>query len=438
MLAERILSKVVRSMNKHYLGLKPIENHSLPAPKQNTAYMLYMHVPFCERLCPYCSFNRFPFQEEAAHKYFQNLRTEMKMLADAGYNFNSVYIGGGTPTILIDELCDTINLAHELFDIREVSSETNPNHLTAQYIDKLNGLVQRLSVGVQSFDNSLLKQMDRFDKYGSAEEILERVRATADSKVFTSLNVDMIFNFPAQTQDMLLHDLEVIKQTNCNQTTFYPLMASPAVEKSLKESVGIVDYKREEKFYKIIREKLTGGDSPAFSMGSAWTFNANDQSMIDEYIVDYEEYPAIGSGGITFLDRKLFINTFSLGEYDKHIKNGELSLSGYTQFSKRDHMRYRFMMQLFGLRLDKKNWKNDFDCSVAGGLPAEYLFMKMNGAFDTDDDDCITLSPKGQYLLVAMMRQFFIGVNSVRDKARAALPEDERALLFGAGVPCKN
>lgn len=438
MLAERILSKVVRSMNKHYLGLKPIENHSLPAPKQNTSYMLYMHVPFCERLCPYCSFNRFPFQEEAAHKYFQNLRTEMKMLADAGYNFNSVYIGGGTPTILIDELCDTINLAHELFDIREVSSETNPNHLTAQYIDKLNGLVQRLSVGVQSFDNSLLKQMDRFDKYGSAEEILERVRATADSKVFTSLNVDMIFNFPAQTQDMLLHDLEVIKQTNCNQTTFYPLMASPAVEKSLKESVGIVDYKREEKFYKIIREQLTGGDSPAFSMGSAWTFNANDQSMIDEYIVDYEEYPAIGSGGITFLDRKLFINTFSLGEYDKHIKNGELSLSGYTQFSKRDHMRYRFMMQLFGLRLDKKNWKNDFGCSVAGGLPAEYLFMKMNGAFDTDDDDCITLSPKGQYLLVAMMRQFFIGVNSVRDKARAALPEDERALLFGAGVPCKN
>ena len=94
------------------------------------------------------------------------------------------------------------------------------------------------------------------------------------------------------------------------------------------------------------------------------------------------------------------------------------------------------MMQLFGLRLDKKSWKNDFGCSVAGGLPAEYLFMKMNGAFDTDGDDCITLSPKGQYLLVAMMRQFFIGVNSVRDKARAALPENERALLFGAGVPC--
>ncbi len=436
MLAERLLSKVVRSMNKHYLDLKPVEERKLPAPKADTPYMLYMHIPFCERLCPYCSFNRFPFQEDKAKVYFQNLRTEMQMLANAGYNFDSVYIGGGTPTILIDELCDTIKLTRELFDVREVSSETNPNHLIPEYIEKLDGLVQRLSVGVQSFDDSLLKQMDRFEKYGSAEEILERVRNTADSKVFTSLNVDMIFNFPAQTKEMLLHDLDVIKQTHCNQTTFYPLMASPAVEKSLKNSVGVVDYKREEEFYKTIREQLTGGENPAFTMGSAWTFNANEQSMIDEYIVDYEEYPAIGSGGITFLDRKLFINTFSLGEYDEHIKNGELSLSGYTEFNKKDHMRYRFMMQLFGLRLDKKQWKKDFGCSVAGGLPVEYLFMKMNGAFDVDDEECITLSKKGQYLLVAMMRQFFIGVNSVRDKARAALPEDERALLFGAGVPC--
>ena len=100
-------------------------------------------------------------------------------------------------------------------------------------------------------------------------------------------------------------------------------------------------------------------------------------------------------------------------------------------------MRYRFMMQLFGLRLDKKRWQEDFGCTVASGLPAEYAFMKSMGAFDVDDAEQITLTPKGRYLLVAMMRQFFIGVNSVRDKARAALPEDERNLLFGEGVPCK-
>ena len=59
------------------------------------------------------------------------------------------------------------------------------------------------------------------------------------------------------------------------------------------------------------------------------------------------------------------------------------------------------------------------------------------GAIDIDDDEQITLTPKGRYMMVAMMRQFFIGVNGVRDDARASLPTDERDLLFGAGVPVK-
>ena len=82
--------------------------------------------------------------------------------------------------------------------LRKVSSETNPNHLIPEYLEALQGRVQRLSVGVQSFDDGLLKQMDRYDKYGSAEEIFERIKVAAP--YFTSLNVDMIFNFPLQTE----------------------------------------------------------------------------------------------------------------------------------------------------------------------------------------------------------------------------------------------
>ncbi len=439
MLTERILSQAVRTMNGHYLNLKPIDAASatLPAPKPGKRYMLYMHIPFCERLCPYCSFNRFPFEEDKARAYFANLRTEMEMVARLGYDFDSLYVGGGTPTILIDELVKTIKQARDTFSIEEVSSETNPNHLTERHIEKLDGVVQRLSVGVQSFDDGLLKQMDRYDKYGSAEEILRRVREVADSHVFKSLNVDMIFNFPAQTEEMLINDIAAILESHTNQTTFYPLMASPAVEKSLAASVGEVDYAREQRFYEIICEGLAGGDDPAFTFGDAWTFNDSANAMIDEYIIDYEEYPALGSGGMSFLDEKLYVNTFSVSEYAERIKAGKMSVARATEFSKRDHMRYRFMMQLFGLRLDKKAWERDFGCSIAAGLPAEYSFFKASGAIDTDDDEQITLTPKGRYMMVAMMRQFFIGVNGVRDDARSALPENERELLFGAGVPIK-
>ena len=442
MLSERLLTTVVRQCTNQYLKLKPTDEVMMPAPVPGQRYMLYMHVPFCERLCPYCSFNRFPFSEERARPYFENMRKEMRMLKDLGYDFDSVYIGGGTPTIMIDELCDTIDQARELFNIKEVSSETNPNHLIPSYLDKLQGRVQRLSVGVQSFDDGLLKQMDRYDKYGCGQEILERIQDA--SPYFVSMNADMIFNFPAQTEDILINDIERVIESGCTQTTFYPLMASPSVERSLARTVGKVDYAREQKFYEIISELLTGGPLHLFEHGSAWTFNkrntsaAGEDAMIDEYVVDYEEYPAIGSGGITYLGSNLYVNTFSVKDYNKCIEAGHMSIMGKTTFSKRDRMRYRFMMQLFGLRLDKRQFKKDFGCSVEVGLPVEMAFMKASGAFATDNADELTLTPKGRYLLVVMMRQFFIGVNNLRDQARAALPGEEKELLFGSGcAECK-
>ena len=124
-------------------------------------------------------------------------------------------------------------------------------------------------------------------------------------------------------------------------------------------------------------------------------------------------------------------------DYNAAIESGRMSIMGKTTFSKRDRMRYRFMMQLFGGRLDKRAWFRDFDCTVEAGLPVEMAFMKLSGAFDRDDDDEITLTAKGRYLLVVMMRQFFIGVNNLRDQARAALPGEEKELLFGEGIACK-
>ena len=482
MLFERIQSRMVYLLNQRYLGFKPAELTTVPGPQPEQKYTLYAHVPFCEQLCPYCSFNRYPFSTEHAVPYFKNLRQEMHMLRELGYDFESLYIGGGTPTIMIDELCETIDLAREIFSLKEVSTETNPNHLIPAIVNELAKRVQRLSVGVQSFDDNLLKQMERYEKYGSGMEILERILATKDS--FNSLNVDMIFNFPSQTEDMLIYDLACILESRTSQVTFYPLMASPVVARSLARTLGQVDYRREERYYQVICDALTGGENPPYVFGSAWTFkmlaggnvkgnlssnqngnlnrnpngnpndnpngnpngnpnnnpdhspngnqneSANNNSMIDEYIVDYEEYPAIGSGGLSYLDGSLYVNTFSLEEYNRAIEAGHMSVAGRTEFSKWDRMRYRFMMQLFGLRLDKKQWERDFGCSVLKGLPTEYAFFKLAGAIGYEDDSEIRLSPRGRYLLVALMREFFIGVNKVRDEARAGLSGVESAILF--------
>ena len=100
MLSERMLTTAVRSCATRFMNIKPCTEPRIPGPNAGQRYMLYAHIPFCERLCPYCSFNRFPFSEKRAVPYFKNLRAELMMVKELGYDFDSLYIGGGTPTII--------------------------------------------------------------------------------------------------------------------------------------------------------------------------------------------------------------------------------------------------------------------------------------------------------------------------------------------------
>lgn len=430
MLAERLLSTAVSTAQKRYFTGDPKPVRSLPAATPGKKYLLYAHVPFCERLCPYCSFNRYPFNDGRARSYFKSLRQQMRMVADLGYDFGSLYIGGGTPTILIDELCETIDLARELFSIKEVSTETNPNHLIPSVLEPLKDRVQRFSVGVQSFDDDLLRQMDRYDKYGSGEEILERLQSIEG--FFHSLNVDMIFNFPTQTEEVLFRDVEMVKASGCNQTTFYPLMASRSVQTSLKRTMGMVDYDREARFYKTLVDAL----ADTFELSTAWTFSRVGGGMIDEYIVDYEEYVGIGSGAFSYLGGDIYVTTFSLRDYDAAIAEGRMPVAiGSRDNGLTNQMRYRFLMELFGLRLDKRTFERDFGVSVERGLRKEMLFFRTFGGFATDNDEELTLTEKGRYLTVVMQRSMFADLNNLRDTARNALSADERELLFGDGAP---
>jgi len=426
LLSTYILTPFLQVMTRRYLRLQAANLTMLPGPRPDREYTLYLHIPFCESLCPYCSFNRFLYDEDKAVAYFRRLREEMRMAYGLGYRFTSLYIGGGTPTILVDELCETIDLAHSLFPIGDVSCETNPNHLTAEVIEKLSGRVQRLSVGVQSFDNELLLEMGRYQKFGSGFEIQEKIRQAAP--YFPSLNVDMIFNFPNQTEEILARDIQMVIDSGAQQTTFYPLMTSPSVAKSLNRTVGQVDYGREAHFYEMILEKL-GSD---FKPMSAWTFLRKGTGLLDEYIIDSEEYVGLGSGAFSFLDGSLYVNTFSLCEYAHRVDQGWMSVSASQCYGKREQMRYRFMMELFSLRFDRKRFHDSFNIGAEWGLFFEMLFMLLTGSFTKINRDNIFLTPRGKYLSVVMMREFFSGVNNVRDEARKALSEEERNCAFPA------
>jgi coproporphyrinogen III oxidase-like Fe-S oxidoreductase len=433
MLSERIITTTVRALNRSYLGQQPANVSALPQATLGKPYTLYLHVPFCERLCPYCSFNRFLYGEERARAYFRSLRDELRRTADLGFTFATLYIGGGTPTILIDELCETIDLAKQLFPaIREVSAETSPNHITDETIAALKDRVDRFSVGVQSFDDVLLQQMARYDKYGCGQQVFEQVQRAVGH--FHSLNVDMIFNFPSQSRAMLERDIEMVRQTGANQTTFYPLMVSPKNRIELARTIGAVDYAREAEYYTTVCDGL----APEFEPASAWTFSKDKCSMIDEYIVDYDEYVGLGSGALSFVGDRIYNNTFSLKDYGHRIANGKTAIAKMGRpYGRIARMRYRFVTDLFGLRLDKERFRRDFGVSVERGLWLEVAFMKAVGAFATDTPAEITLTPKGRYLLLVMMRETLAASNDHRDHERALLPPEEKMLLSDLEiVPC--
>lgn len=433
MLSERIVTGALRILNRRYLGQEPVELSGLPDPTPGKRYTLYLHVPFCERLCPYCSFNRFLYGEERARRYFRALRQELRSAAGNGFDFATLYIGGGTPTILLDELCETIDLALSLFPgISEVSAETSPNHITDATIEALKYRVDRFSVGVQSFDDTLLQQMARYDKYGCGQQVFEQVQTAAGQ--FHSLNVDMIFNFPSQNRAMLERDIELVKQTGANQTTFYPLMASPKNRRELARTIGAIDFAREAEYYRVVSDGL----APDFEPASAWTFSQDKGGMIDEYIVDYDEYVGLGSGALSFVGGRIYNNTFSLEDYERRIAEGRSPVVQMgRQYGRRARMRYRFVTDLFGLRLDKGRFARDFGVPVERGLALELAFMRLAGGIATDTPTEITLTATGRYLLLVMMRETLAASNDHRDHQRELLPAHEKALLSDAEiVPC--
>jgi menaquinone C8-methyltransferase len=411
---EKFIAHAARKKNTRCLRFSESASLSLPPGSAEIPTLLYMHVPFCEELCPYCSFNRVEFREGLARPYFEALRKEVLMYRDRGYKFGAAYVGGGTPTILIDELASTLHLIRDNFEISEISVETNPNHLTGDNIRKLKEMgVNRLSVGVQTFDNNLLKALKRYHKYGSGEEIAAGLLATQG--MFDTLNVDMISNLPGQTIGMIEQDLSTIIRLGVDQVTWYPLMASTSTKETMSMEFGMLHGGREREFYEKIVEML----SPHYKATTAWCFSRN-ASMIDEYPVKYEEYAGLGSGSIGHLGGSTYANTFDIASYIEKVNSGGLPLAAKRNFSRRDRILYDFLMKLFGLSLDVAALNARHGVNIYLYIWPEILFFRALKGLKIEGN-IITLTARGQYYWFVMMREFFISVNNFRDYCRSRI-----------------
>ncbi len=386
---------------------------SLPVPPPRGQAFLYVHIPFCHVLCPFCSFHRVQYRQHKAVRYFSALRREIETYRDAGFRFTGVYVGGGTPTVAPGELAATLDLIRASFPAREISVETNPSDLTEGILSMLQSRgVSRLSVGVQSFDDGLLREMERYEKYGSRAAILANLERAGGR--FETLNVDMIFNLPHQTDEILQRDLETVIGSAANQVSFYPLMTSDEVRRKMTARMGRLDRRRVREYYRRILARL----SPEFTASSAWCFSRANGGGVDEYITDATDYVGVGSGSFSYVGGAMYATTFSLNAYADRIDRGLPAITQRRAMSEHEQMRYEMLLRLFGLRMDHTWLRQRFGGRFGRRMAAEIAALKLVGAV-VEDHSGYRLTERGMYLWVLMMSAFFESVNVFREQMRA-------------------
>ena len=140
--------------------------------------------------------------------------------------------------------------------------------------------------------------------------------------------------------------------------------------------------------------------------------------MIDEYIVEYDEYAGLGSGSIGYLNGICYANTFSIPEYIVQVNRDIMPVMAFRTFSLRDQMRYDFLMKLFGMKLNVPALQEKYGGVFYRMLWRDILAFSLTGGLRYRDPD-FYLEKRGCYMWVIMMREFFIAVNNFRDFCRA-------------------
>jgi coproporphyrinogen III oxidase-like Fe-S oxidoreductase len=222
----------------------------------------------------------------------------------------------------------------------------------------------------------------------------------------------MIFNFPGQTSQMLDEDLDILLNLNMDQTTFYPLMVSSITQETMGKTIGAVDFRGEQKLYELIVRRLENN----YNFSSAWCFSRK-KALIDEYVVDYDEYAGLGSGAIGYMHGTCYSNTFDIAEYIASLEKNRLPLKASRSFDLHDQMSYDFMMKLFSTKLDITAMQEKYNGKFLKTMWKEIAAFEIVRAFRYFPP-YLHLTPRGHYLWVIMMREFFIAVNNFREYCR--------------------
>ena len=222
---------------------------------------LYVHIPFCNKICPYCDFYKLVASDNLKKKFVNALSQEMKIKNLDKYFFDSLYIGGGSPSCLKLDLLEELfsNLSHfiDLKNLKEFTIEVNPSDITEEMVILLSKYhITRVSIGIETFSPKLQKLINRFISYKE----LERKIHILHKYHIENINIDLMYALPSETFEDLDNDLKLITQLKPTHISAYSLILEERTifyHLYVNNKLTLIDDKMESRMYHHVCNFLT-------------------------------------------------------------------------------------------------------------------------------------------------------------------------------------
>ncbi|MCS7221929.1 MAG: radical SAM family heme chaperone HemW [Anaerolineae bacterium] len=324
---------------------------------------LYIHIPFCQRKCPYCDFNTYAGLDRLFNPYVEALTQEIRRTGEALEHpvASTLFLGGGTPTVLpVELLADVLTACRQAFQLSpdvEITSEANPGTVDQACFSGLRALgVNRLSMGVQSFDPEELRFLGRIHGANEAEAAFHAARAAG----FENINLDLIYGLPGQKPETWLATLDRAIALEPEHISLYSLTIEEGTPFARWAAEGRIAYPDDDlaaELYELASERLQAAGYVQYEI-SNWARHASMPPFADQnprfacqhnlIYWRYQPYLGFGAGAHSMQPGRRWWNLRSPQAYIQRIREGKSAEGGHEVISERLGMGE---MMMLGLRL---------------------------------------------------------------------------------------
>ena len=325
--------------------------------KKRTPLELYIHIPFCVKKCQYCDFLSGPSDQETRDRYIEALLVEIKAVQNAErYEIVSVFIGGGTPSVLKAEaIASVMEAIYRKFSFSadaEVTIEANPGTVDLEKLTiyRRTG-INRLSLGLQSTDPDELKMLGRIHSY---EDFIQSYHQAREAG-FDNINIDMMFAIPGQSGEAWRQHLHQVAELNPEHISAYSLIIEEGTPFAQRE----LDLPDEDTEYQMYEDTVAVLEEYGYQQYEISNYAKKEHAC--RHNIGYwkgTEYLGLGLGASSLYEGKRFSNTAKMKEYLKFSGSAECIRKDVVELSRKDRIE-EFMY--LGLRMTEGISEMDFE-----------------------------------------------------------------------------